>query len=405
MFRRSVLVAAVALTLSGCASGSDQSVAEDGSLGSETGAPHAPVSDLVPVQYDLNLPDWTPPPLEPASNRMSAAKIELGRRLFYDVRLSSNQTKSCASCHKQELAFTDGLPVSPGVTGDVTPRNSMSLANVAYAPVMTWANPLLHSLEQQALVPLLGQEPLELGMAGLDAEMTRRLEAEPIYRDLFPKAFPDMKGEISLATVVRALSAFERTLISVKSPYDQYRYKGNIDAIPEAAIRGEALFFSEKFECHHCHNNFNLNDNITHARAPHPEIAFHNTGLYNIDGKGGYPAGNTGIAELTGRPDDMGRFKAPSLRNVAVTAPYMHDGSIATLNEVLDHYAAGGRTIATGPNAGVGRENPLKSSFVPGFEMSPEERADLIAYLNSLTDESFLTNPNYSDPWKKRTVQ
>ena len=136
---------------------------------------------------------------------------------------------------------------------------------------------------------------------------------------------------------------------------------------PEAAIRGEALFFSEKFECHHCHNNFNLNDNIMHARAPHPEIAFHNTGLYNIDGKGGYPAGNTGIAELTGRPDDMGRFKAPSLRNVAVTAPYMHDGSIATLNDVLDHYAAGGRTIATGPHAGVGRDNPLKSSFVPGL--------------------------------------
>ncbi|MEQ1784198.1 MAG: cytochrome-c peroxidase, partial [Hyphomonadaceae bacterium] len=223
MFRRSVLVAVVALISSGCASGSDQSVAESGSPGSETGAPHAPVSDLVPVQYDLNLPDWTPLPLEPAQNRMNAAKIELGRRLFYDVRLSSNQTKSCATCHKQELAFTDGLAVSPGVTGDFTPRNSMSLANVAYAPVLTWGNPLLHSLEQQALVPLLGQEPIELGMAGLDAEMTRRLEAEPIYRDLFPKAFPDMKGEISLATVVRALSAFERTLISVSSPYDRYR--------------------------------------------------------------------------------------------------------------------------------------------------------------------------------------
>lgn len=405
MIRRSILAAAVSLMLSGCASGSDQTNADSGSLGSETGAPHAPVSDLVPVQYDLGLPNWTPLPLEPVANRLNAAKVELGRRLFYDVRLSANQTKSCASCHKQELAFTDGLPVSVGITGDHTPRNSMSLANVAYAPVMTWANPLLHSLEQQALVPLLGQEPIELGMAGLDAEMHRRLEAEPIYRDLFPKAFPETKGEMSLATVVRALAAFERTLISVNSPYDRYRYQGDVDAVPEAAIRGEALFFSEKFECHHCHNNFNLNDNMMHARAPHPEIAFHNTGLYNIDGKGGYPAGNTGIAELTGRPEDMGRFKAPSLRNVEVTAPYMHDGSIATLSDVLDHYAAGGRTISSGPNAGIGHDNPLKSSFVPGFKMSPEERADLIAFLTSLTDDAFLTNPKYSDPWKKRTVQ
>ena len=366
----------------------------------ETAASPA-VADLVPVTYDLGLPDWTPPPLEPASNRLNADKVELGRRLFYDVRLSANETKSCASCHRQELAFTDGLSVSPGVTGDHTPRNSMSLANVAYAPVMTWGNPLLHSLEQQALVPLLGQEPVELGMAGLEAEMKQRLEAEPVYRELFPKAFPDRHGEISLATVVRALSAFERTLISLNSPYDRYRYGGDINAISDAAIRGEALFFSEKFECHHCHNNFNLNDNVMHARAPHPEIAFHNTGLYNIDGKGAYPAGNTGIAELTGRPEDMGRFKAPSLRNVAVTAPYMHDGSIATLDEVLDHYASGGRTIKTGPNAGVGHDNPLKSSFVPGFDMTPEERAELIAFLTSTTDEQFLKDPRFSDPWQQ----
>ena len=144
-----------------------------------------------------------------------------------------------------------------------------------------------------------------------------------------------------------------------------------------------------------------MNDNIIHSRAPHPEIAFNNTGLYNIDGKGGYPQGNTGISELTERPEDMGRFKAPTLRNIAVTAPYMHDGSIPSLNEVLDHYAAGGRTIASGPNAGVGHDNPLKSSFVPGFTITPEERADLIAFLNSLTDEKFLTDPRYADPWKK----
>ena len=214
---------------------------------------------------------------------------------------------------------------------------------------------------------------------------------------------PEKQGEISLATMVRALSIFQRTIVSANSPYERDRHEGEIAAIPDAAIRGEALFFSQKFECHHCHNNINLSDNILHARAPHPEIAFNNKGLYIIDGKGDYPPGNTGIAELTGRAEDMGRFKAPSLRNVAITAPYMHDGSIVTLDAVLDHYAAGGRTIKDGPHAGVGRDSPLKSSFVPGFEMTPDERADLIAFLKSLTDETFLTNPKLSDPWKKET--
>lgn len=399
MIRRLLATAACAVMLSGCASGNDQSASTASPAAAPASSELAPA--LIPIAYDLGLPDWTPPPLEPASNRLNAAKAELGRRLFYDVRLSADKSKSCASCHKQELVFTDGLPVSPGVTGQFTPRNSMSLANVAYTPVLTWANPLLHSLEQQALVPLVGQEPVEMGMAGLDAELVSRLKSEPIYRDLFPEAFPDMGGEISLATVVRALSAFQRTIISVNSPYDRYRYGGDVDAISDSAIRGEALFFSEKFECHHCHNNFNMSDNVIHARAPHPEIAFHNTGLYNIDGKGAYPAHNTGIAELTGRPEDMGRFKAPSLRNVAVTAPYMHDGLIATLDDVLDHYAAGGRTITDGPNKGIGRNNPLKSSFVPGFEMSAEERADIIAFLRSFTDEDFLKDPKLSDPWQE----
>lgn len=399
MIRRLLATAACAVMLSGCASGNDQPASTASPAAAPASSELAPA--LIPIAYDLGLPDWTPPPLEPASNRLNAAKAELGRRLFYDVRLSADKSKSCASCHKQELAFTDGLPVSPGVTGQFTPRNSMSLANVAYTPVLTWANPLLHSLEQQALVPLIGQEPVEMGMAGLDAELVSRLKSEPIYRDLFPEAFPDMGGEISLATVVRALSAFQRTIISVNSPYDRYRYGGDVDAISESAIRGEALFFSEKFECHHCHNNFNMSDNVIHARAPHPEIAFHNTGLYNIDGKGAYPGHNTGVAELTGRSEDMGRFKAPSLRNVAVTAPYMHDGSIATLDDVLDHYAAGGRTITDGPNKGIGRDNPLKSSFVPGFEMSAEERADIIAFLRSFTDESFLKDPKLSDPWQE----
>jgi len=354
---------------------------------------------FVQSRYDFGLPAWAPAPLEPEGNPTTAAKVELGRRLFYDTRLSRDGTMSCASCHIQELAFTDGRATSPGVTGQLTARNSMSLANAGYQPVLTWANPLMHSLEQQALVPLVGQEPVELGLAGMDAEVRERLQSERIYRRLFREAFPEIRGEISLATITRALAAFQRTIISVRSPYDRYRYEGDVGAVSNSVIRGEALFFSERLECHHCHNGLHFSDTVLHERNRLGEIAFHNTGLYNIDGRGGYPANNTGIAEITGRPEDMGRFRAPSLRNVAITAPYMHDGSIATLDEVLDHYAAGGRTILEGPYAGVGRDNPLKSSFLPGFDLSAQERSDLIAFLRSLTDEEFLRDPRFSNPW------
>jgi cytochrome c peroxidase len=355
--------------------------------------------------YAWDLPRWMPRPLDPRDNPTTAAKVELGRRLFYDKRLSETRTMSCSSCHLQKLAFTDGRAASVGVHGEVTPRNSMSLANVAYAPVLTWANPILQSLEQQALVPLLGRDPVELGMAGLDKELAQRLRSEPIYPPLFAAAFPEEKKEqISLASIVRALAAFQRTLISARSPYDRYRYEGDVDAISESAIRGEALFFSERLECHHCHGSFNLNDSVMHERNRVGEVAFHNTGLYDLDGRGAYPPDNTGLEEHTGRPEDMGRFKAPSLRNVAVTAPYMHDGSIATLDLVLDHYAAGGRTVSAGPRRGVGRQNPLKSSFVSGFSLTPQERADLLAFLSSLTDPQFLADPKLSDPWPREVA-
>lgn len=357
------------------------------------------ISDYQPSAYAFEIPSWMPRPLEPAGNPTTPAKVELGRRLFYDKRLSLNEQISCASCHEQAKAFTDGRRKSPGVTDALTVRNAMTLANAAYSPSLTWANPLLHSMEQQALVPLLGEAPIEMGMAGQDEELAKRLMSEPVYPKLFRKAFPEVGGEISFATVTRALAAFERTLISARSPYDRYRYEGDFEAVSDAVIRGEALFFSEKLECHHCHNGVNFNDSIFHERDPNGQRAFHNTGLYNIDGKGAYPAADTGVKDITGRAEDMGRFKTPTLRNVAVTAPYMHDGSVPTLDAAIDHYAAGGRTIAGGPNAGVGSANPLKSSFIPGFKLTEDERADLLAFLHSLTDEEFLTNPAFSDPW------
>lgn len=365
----------------------------------------AEVGKMVPSRFDFGLPAWAPAPLEPEGNPTTAAKVELGRYLFYDTRLSLDGTMSCESCHMQAFAFTDGQAVSRGVTGESTPRNSMSLANVGYAPVLTWANPLLRHLERQALVPLVGKAPVELGLADEEAEVIERLAADPVYQRLFPAAFPEAKGEISLGTIVRSLAAFQRTIVSVRSPYDRYRYEGDVDAVSDAVIRGEALFFGEKLECHHCHNGLHLADTVLHERNRTGEIAYHNTGLYNLDGKGAYPVNNIGIAEITGRPEDMGRFRAPSLRNVGLTAPYMHDGSIATLDEVIDHYAAGGREIKSGPNAGIGKDNPLKSSFVPGFALTKEERVDLLAFLHALTDRSFLTDPRFANPWPHKEIR
>ncbi|MBX7192700.1 MAG: di-heme enzyme [Sandaracinaceae bacterium] len=350
--------------------------------------------------WDWQLPPGIPAPAVPADNPMNAAKVELGRRLFYDVRLSGNRTQSCASCHAQERAFTDGMPVATGSTGDHTPRNAMGLTNVAYNPVQTWANPSLVSLEDQAMVPIFGEHPVELGLSNMEDELVARLHAEPLYPDLFAEAFPGEADAITIANAVRAIAAFERTMLSFDSPYDRYVYRGDRTALSESALRGLDLFNSERCECFHCHGGFNFTDNLMHGGTRIPEVQFHNTALYNIDGRGGYPAPNRGLFELTGEPRDMGHFRAPTLRNITASAPYMHDGTVVDLNAVLDHYAAGGRTIESGPNAGVGSESPLKNVFLHGFTLSDGERADLLALLESLTDETFLHDPRFADPWR-----
>ncbi len=343
------------------------------------------------------LPRDFPAPRVPADNPMSSVKVELGRRLFYDRRLSQNEQQSCASCHRQELAFTDGQRHAVGSTGETHVRNSMTLANVAYASRLTWANGLLDRLEDQALVPMFGDAPVELGLAD-ERVLAGRLGADRAYRELFARAFPGDPEPVRTQNVARALAAFQRTLISADSPYDRY-LRGASDALSPAAIRGMALFLSERLECFHCHGGFSFSDAVDHDRLAEPERAFHNTGLYDVDGRGAYPAEDRGLIAVTGRAEDMGRFKAPTLRNVAVTAPYMHDGSIATLEEVIDHYAAGGRTLASGPHAGSGYDSPRKDPLVAGFVITPDERRDLLAFLRSLTDPTFLTEPRFADPF------
>lgn len=352
------------------------------------------------AEYPFPLPPGFPKPYVPASNPLTPAKVELGRHLFYDVRLSRNQAQSCGTCHEQARAFTDGRATAVGSAGQGHPRNSMTLTNVAYAPSLTWANPTLTSLETQAAVPLLTVDPIvELGIGGAEDEVLGRLTAEPRYRPLFADAFPTEAEPFTLANVQRALASFQRTLVSGRSRFDRYLYDHDGAAITMEEKRGHELFQSEALECFHCHGGFNFTDAVTYRGFPAFDLNFHNTGLYNLDGRGAFPAENVGLFEFTGAASDMGRFKAPTLRNVAVTAPYMHDGSIATLEEVVAHYAAGGRTLSSGPHAGVGSQNPYKSGFIVGFTLPPADTAALVAFLRSLTDEAFLTDPHLSDPW------
>ena len=350
-------------------------------------------------QWRWELPADMPPPQVPADNPMNAAKVELGRWLFYEPRLSGNGSMSCASCHIQSLAFTDGMPRSVGSTGEVHPRSAMSLVNVAYASRLTWANPLLDRLEDQALTPLLGERPVEMGLENGEQRFEDLLRNESRYSELVSRAFPGDADPHSLLNGVRAISAFIRTINSFDAPYDRY-LAGDAGAMSESAERGMELFFSERLECFHCHGGFNFTDSTTHANTDVERVGFHNTGLYNLDGRGAYPLDNTGLFDMTGEVRDMGRFKAPSLRNIAVTAPYMHDGSVPTLENVIANYERGGRLIEEGAQAGDGRLSPFKSEFITGFELTAAERADLLAFLDALTDETVLTDPRFASPFE-----
>jgi cytochrome c peroxidase len=320
--------------------------------------------------------------LPAADNPMSDVKVRLGRYLFYDARLSVNGKQSCASCHKQELAFTDGRAVAVGTTGQPHPRSALSLVNVAYSAALTWSDPSLRSLEKQALVPLLAKDPVEMGMSGHEHAVIACLREEAIYRELFPQAFPQERDPFSLANLAKALAVFERTIVSARSPYDRYHRDGQRDAISDAAKRGEVLFYSApRAGCYRCHSGPNLTDG-----------EFHNTGLYNLKGEFSYPKPNLGIYLQTHKAADVGRFRTPSLRNVALTAPYMHDGSVATLEDVLDHYAAGGRS----------HDNPLKDSRMDPIELTPQNRLDLVAFLQSLTDTELTHDPRFANPWPEK---
>ncbi|HEU4531076.1 MAG TPA: MbnH family di-heme enzyme [Steroidobacteraceae bacterium] len=346
------------------------------------------------ADYEWNLPRGFPRPVVPADNPMSEAKVALGRQLFYESRLSVTGAYSCASCHRQELAFTDGRGRALGATGELHPRSAMSLANAGYIANLQWTDPSLVTLEAQASGPMLNEHPIEMGLKGRETEVLRVLAADAGYRAAFANAFPGETAPFTLSNVSRALASFQRTMISGRSAFDRRVFDDDTSAMSTAARRGMTLFYSERVGCARCHSGINFSGPVRHERDAQASSAFANTGLYNVDGSGRYPDAAAGLADATGRRSDHGRFRVPTLRNVAVTAPYMHDGSIATLEEVIDHYAQGGRQAPLGPSAG----NTYRDERIVPFELDAGGRADLVEFLRSLTDETFLTDPKLSDP-------
>lgn len=304
------------------------------------------------ADFSWHLPRGFPVPAVPADNPMSDSKVALGRRLFFETRLSVTGAYSCASCHDPAHSFTDNRAIAQGATGQPTANSAMALVNIAYNVSYGWLKPDVQSLETQMLEPLLNEHPIEMGVKGREAHVLQLLDADPAYRTAFAAAFPESAGAATFDLMVKAIAAFERTLISGNSPFDRYVFGGEHDALTPQAKQGMALFNSARLGCAECHSGFNFSGNWRDAQ------------------------GTTGTATFASNGTTATPLRVPTLRNSSLTAPYMHDGSLSTLEAVVAHYEQAGQR-ATVPR--------LRS-----FTLDAPERAALIAFLQSLTDLQFV---------------
>jgi cytochrome c peroxidase len=246
----------------------------------------------------LRIPKGFPTPLIPADNPLTAAKVRLGRYLFYDRRMSVNGTISCATCHRQELAFTDGRDRAVGATGELHPRGAMTLVNVAWNRAFNWGDSSVGSLEEQVLKPMMSTQPVELGFGAIETQFLDVTRVDPIYRELFSAAFPNELKPGTTANIAKAIASFERTIVSGRSAWDRFHFDGDAAAINESAKRGELLFFLDGGpSCFRCHGGFNFSDSVTFEGQEVSEAPFHNTGLYNVAGEFSYPPGGRGLYE------------------------------------------------------------------------------------------------------------
>jgi cytochrome c peroxidase len=303
--------------------------------------------------YHWNLPPGFPVPLVPADNPMSDAKVALGARLFGEKLLSVSGNYACESCHQARLAYSDGRSRAVGATGESTSHSAMTLTNVAYNAAFTWDDRGVRTLEQQMLQPLFNEHPVEMGLRGRESQVLARLTADADYCARFIAAFPAESPAISIDHLVKAIAAFERTLISGRSAFDRYVFDDDQSALSLPAKRGMALFYSARAGCSQCHSGLNFDGPMRYQGRPHATASVADNGF--------------------------GRMRVPTLRNVALTAPYMHDGSVATLDAVIEHYAAGGQRLV------AQRLDPR----VQPLHLSAQEKRELVAFLESLTDPDF----------------
>jgi cytochrome c peroxidase len=343
------------------------------------------------IQYPSFLADVSNQVKSPDDNPLTKAGVELGRKLFYEPMLSANNTQSCATCHNPANAFSDNVQFSKGAFGSLGLRNAMPLFNLAFQESKAvdtihrffWDGSSIN-LERQTLGPIENK----LEMASDLKTIVPKLQANPIYPPLFKKAFGT--DSIYLYLVQRALAQFERTLLSFNSKYDEFLKTRNFNVFNEQEKRGYNLFYSENnpvlsikgADCFHCHGqkySFYLTD-----------FQFHNNGLQK------YPT-DSGLYRITNLYNDIGKFKTPSLRNLAFTAPYMHDGSRKTLKDVINFYDSGGYSSPwVDPN--IGKHQKPNSQWGVGLGLTEEQKDDLIAFLLTMSDSNFVKNEKFAKP-------
>ena len=335
------------------------------------------VADYSPQPYNLQYPSRFPQPAIPADNPLTVSGIELGRRLFYDPILSRDSTMSCASCHNQQLSFADGSNLSIGIRGLPGTRSSMPLINLAFNVKGFFWDGRAATLEEQALLPI--EDHLE--MDDTWENVAAKLRRHPTYPAYFRQAFGiERKSEITPELAVKAIAQFERTLVSFNSRFD--RIVWDQQGWPtDAEQRGRDLFFVEFASptqdhpgCSHCHGSSLFTENN-----------YFNNGITFVNDLADFP--DKGRGGFNGNIFDNGKFRTPTLRNIALTAPYMHDGRFATLEEVLDHYATGGHGVIN------------EDANIQPFSLTQRDKEDLIAFLNMLTDTAFINNPAFSNPF------
>lgn len=310
------------------------------------------VAPAIPTkQHDYR----TVPPMQvPADNRLTAERVALGKALFFDPRLSGSKWISCASCHNPALGWSDGLPTAVGNGMKKLKRATPTIVNVAFATILMWDG-REGTLESQALGPMKNSDEMDLD----PKEVARRLAAIPGYQSMFARAYPG--EQITPEVIGKAIASFERTVVSTDSPFDRWQ-AGDNDAVSAAAKRGFEVFRG-KGKCETCHEGYNFTDN-----------GFHNIGVKTPDG---LPQDEGRFAQRKVK-SMRGAFKTPTLRNIALTAPYMHNGGYQTLEEVVEHYDRGGDVT---DNLDPNMEGPLN--------LTAGEKADLVAFMQSLTGRPF----------------